>query len=151
MATSQATATTGGGWRRSTKRLTPIHGSELTSPIAQQYHSQVLSDTLRPLPRLGDASYCRREPRYLPPPSLLCRPASIYVERMPRHERRWLRAEVEGGGTDFLDVAPAAERDAAGELLAHFRVLEEREVHLGGKRSRADRIHRDPVRRPFQR
>src|SRR5437773_11563860 len=96
MATSQATATTGGGRRRSTKRLTPIHGSELTSPIAQQYHSQVLSDTLRPLPRLGDASYGRREPtrgpapRCAPPPSApqFIVPSSLHLCRASSPSRK---------------------------------------------------------------
>src|SRR5687767_13850660 len=82
---------------------------------------------------------------------LLGGPPPIDVERVPGYERGRIGAEVEGRSADLLDVAPAAERDATGEQLRHYRVLQGRDVQRRGEGGGGDRVDGSAVGRPLER
>lgn len=60
------------------------------------------------------------------------------------------RADIEQAFRDFLDFAPPSDRKAGDELLVQFRIVEDRNIHLGGARAGADAVDGDAFGSEFE-
>src|SRR5436190_5518419 len=74
---------------------------------------------------------------------LLRCPTTVDEEVGPGDEAGFLRAEVKGQRTDFLGLAPSAQRDFGHELSVRIRILLDGHVHLRGDRAGTDAVDGD--------
>src|SRR5438132_13169688 len=77
-------------------------------------------------------------------------PAAINENIRSRNESGIFGAEIDCELADFLDFAPAVERDFREKLFVQLWVAHQDRVHLGGERARADAVDGDFVGREFQ-